>query len=295
MRAGPIALPFTGPARASTESTAQRAPLGRLLRSELHCVLRRPRMLVALAVLALMPLIIGIGVASAGSVDGAGPGPGLIAAVTDNGLMLPVAALAVALALLLPLAVCVAAADALAGEAAYGTLRGLLLAPVGRLRLVAVKSAVVLVVAVLAVALVTAVGAGTGALIVGGEGRMITLSGSGLGPGQAFDRVLLAAGWTVLQLAAVGAVSLAVSALTDRPMVVLATVLGGAIVFGVLTAIPSMDWLRPWLLTASWPALADVLRDPIPTDGLVHGALLATGYLVIGLAVTVVGTLRREA
>jgi len=68
------------------------------------------------------------------------PGPGLIAAITGNGLMLPIAALRVTLFLLLPLGVSIAAADALAGEAAHGSLRGLLLAPIGRVRLVAVKA-----------------------------------------------------------------------------------------------------------------------------------------------------------
>lgn len=274
------------------------APIGRLLRSELLCLARRSRTLVTLAVLALVPLAIGIGVAASGSsaAHGAqGPGPGLIAAVTANGFMLPIVSLAVALALLLPLGVCVAASDALAGEAANGTLRALLLAPIGRLRLVAVKAVGVLALAVVAVLVIVAVGALVGTLVVGDGGRLLTLSGSAISPGAAYGRVWLAAGWTVLQLASVGAVALAVSALTDRPLVVMATVLGGAIMFGVLTAIPALGWLHPLLLTAAWPALADLLRDPVPTGALTHGALLALCYLVVGIGVAVAGTLRREA
>jgi ABC-2 type transport system permease protein len=270
------------------------APLARLLRVELRTEPRRPRTLVALVVLALVPVVIGLGV-SVSSADRPGPGLGLITAVSGNGMMLPITALGVALRLLLPLCVCIAAADALAGEAAHGTLRGLLLAPVSRIRLVWIKAFGVLAVAVLQVAVVTGAGLLAGLILVGGGDQLLTLSGSSVGLGAALARVALAAGWTVLQVAAVGAVALAISAFTDHPLVVLATVLGGAIVFGLLGAIPAMDWLRPVLLTSGWASLSDVLRDPVPGDGLTHSALLAGVYLVIGMTGAIVGTLRREA
>lgn len=279
-----------------TAAARPAAPLGRLVRVELRVELRRPRTLIMLVVLALLPVVIGLGVTTRGP-SGAmgGAATGLIAAVTQNGLMLPVAALGVALALLLPLGVSIAAADALAGEAAHGTLRGLLLAPVSRPRLVGIKAFGVLVVAVLEVSVVTVSGLLAGLVIVGGGGQLLTLSGSSVGLGEALTRVVMAACWAVPQVAAVGAVALAVSALTDHPLVVMATVLGGAIVFGVLHAIPSLEWLHPVLLTSGWTSLADVLRDPLPTDELTHSTLLAVCYLTVGLAVAVIGTLRREA
>lgn len=272
------------------------APLVRLLRVELRTEPRRPRTLATLVVLALVPVVIGFGVSVHAADPGADrPGLGLIRAVAGNGMMLPITALGVTLGLLLPLCVCIAAADALSGEAAHGTLRGLLLAPVSRIRLVWIKAFGVLVVAVLEVAAVTAAGLLAGLIIVGGGDQLLTLSGSSVGFGAALARVALAAGWTVLQVAAVGAVALAVSAFTDHPMVVLATVLGGTIVFGLLGAIPALDWLRPVLLTSGWASLSDVLRDPVPGDGLTHSALLAGVYLVIGMTGAIVGTLRREA
>lgn len=280
---------MTAPARSAV-------PLGRLLRSELRWVLRRPRTLVMLGLFALVPVVLGIAVAVADRAGG--PGAGLIAATVGNGLVLPVASLALALALLLPLGVSMAAADALAGESAHGTLRGLLLAPVSRLRVVGMKGFGVLAVATVAVALIAVVGVLTGLVVVGsaaGGGGLLTLSGSTLSMGQAAGRVALAAGWTVLQLAAVGAVALAVSSLTDHPLVVMAVVLSGAIVFGVLTAIPALGWLHPALLTSHWPAIADVLRDPLPLDNLGRSAIVAVVYLVTGLAVAIARTLTRDA
>jgi ABC-2 type transport system permease protein len=275
--------------------TPRAAPLGRLLGSELRWVLNRPRTLIMLGVLALIPILIAVGVTlAAGRVPGRGGG--LIGAVAGNGLVLPVASITLALALLLPMAVTTAAADAIAGEAANGTLRGLLLAPVGRLRLVVMKAFGVLVVATLAV-LVIAVVALLAALVVVGsaDGRLVTLSGTTLGFGAAMGRVALVVVWAVGQLAAVGAIALAVSALTEHPLVVLASVLGGLIVFGVVTAVPSLDWLQPYLLTSGWGAGADVLRDPLPLDGLVQSSLRALCYTAVGAGLTTYRMLRRDA
>jgi ABC-2 type transport system permease protein len=267
-------------------------PVCRLLCAELRWVLRRPRTLVMLGVFALVPVLISIGVAVADE----GDARGLIGAVAGNGLMLPVVAITVALALLLPLAVAMAAADAIAGEAAQGTLRGLLLAPVGRLRLVGMKAFGVLVVATLAVLALAVVGVLAGLMVVGGaEGQLVTLSGTTLGLGETLGRVALVAVWTVGQLAAVGAVALAVSALTEHPSVVVASVLGGLIVFGVLSAIPALGWLEPYLLTSGWTAGADVLRDPMPLDGLLESTWRALCYLALGAGLTVFRMLRRDA
>jgi hypothetical protein len=54
---------------------------------------------------------------------------------------------------------------------------------------------------------------------------------------------------------------------------VLASVLGGLILFGVLSAIPALEWLQPYLLTTGWTAGVDALRDPMPYDGMVDAKL----------------------
>lgn len=268
----------------------ERAPLGRLLRSEVRWVLRRPRTLVMLGLFALMPILIAVGVVASGRSGG-----GLIGNVIGNGLVLPVVTLILALALLLPLAVGMAAADAIAGEVATGTLRGLLVAPVSRLRLVGMKAFGVLVVATLATVLIAVVGALAGIVVVGGAGHLVTLSGTTLGPLDALGRIVLVVVWAILQLAAIGAVALAISAWTEHPLIVLAGVLGMVIIFGVLSAIPALDWLQPYLLTSGWTAGADVLRDPLPSHGLVQSSLRALCYLALGGGLTAYRMLRRDA
>jgi ABC-2 type transport system permease protein len=275
-------------------SVPHSAPLPRLLGAELRWVLLRPRTLVMLGVFALIPVLISIGVAVAARSPGAGAG--LIGAVAGNGLVLPVVAITMALGLLLPLAVAMAAADAIAGETAHGTLRGLLVAPVGRLRLVAMKAFGVFVVATLATLALAVVGVVAGLVVVGtADGQLVTLSGTTVGLGDALGRVGLVVVWTIGQLAAVGAVALAISSVTEHPLVVLASVLGGLILFGVLSAIPALEWLQPCLLTTGWTSGVDALRDPMPYEGMAESTLRAACYLAIGAGLTVARMLTRDA
>lgn len=282
----------------STATAADPRPVAtlRLFAAELRWVLRRPRTLVMFGLFALVPILIAVGVVVAdGDGDGAG-GRGLIGSIAGNGLVLPIAAMTVALALLLPLAVAVASADAIAGEDSHGTLRGLLLSPVSRLRLVGMKAFGVLVVAAVATLVIAVVGVLAGLVVVGGaNGQLVTLSGTTVGFGEALGRVALVAVWTVGQLAAVGAVALAVSSFTEHPLVVLASVLGGLIVFGVLGAIPALDPVQPFLLTTGWSAGADALRDPLPLDGIGTSSLVALVYLLAAGTVLVARMLRRDA
>jgi ABC-2 type transport system permease protein len=276
----------------SLESTS--APLARMLRSELRWVFRRPRTLVALGVLAALPVAIGVGVKLSGGPRGEGA-DSLIAEVAGNGLVLPVAALASALFLLLPLTVSMSAADALAGESAHGTLRGLLLAPVGRGRLVLVKSLGVLAVLLAAVLVISVVGVAVGLAIVGTSHGVLTLSGTSLPVVPGLWRVALAALWTAVQLSAIGGIALAVSSATEHPLVVLAVTVGGVIGSGILTAIPAMDWLDPVLLPTGWEAIADVLRDPVPWHDLLTSSYRAGCYLLIGVSLAVARMVTRDA
>jgi ABC-2 type transport system permease protein len=258
------------------------APVLRVLHSELRLVLRHPRNLVALLLLACLPILIGVGV----TVAGGNGGPSVLALLAGNGLVLPVLTLVLAQTLLLPLVIAMVAADAFAGESAHGTLRGLLLAPVGRVRLVAVKAFGVVVMAVLAVTVIAVSGVLTGLLIVGGD-SMVTLSGTTVPMGDALVRVLLAVGWSAVQVTAIGMIALALSSLTDHPLVVMAATLGMLVLFGVLEQIPALNWLQPVLVTTNLSAVIDVLRDPITTGALGTGLFRAGCYLLIGVSASV--------
>lgn len=261
----------------------------RLFRAELRWIFRRPRTVAVLGLLALIPVIIGVALTLVDTSEGGGGGNGgdgaLLASAVSNSFVLPVAALTMTLSLLLPLASAMAGADAIAGEAAHGTLRGWLIAPVSRGRLLAVKAFGVATVSVVAVVSMTFTGFVTG-LIIGGPDSMFTLTGATLSIWETLSRLLLVAGWVVLQLWAVGAVALAISSFTEHPMLVVASVLGGTIVFTILGFLEAVSWLHPFLLNTNWTqAPAAVLMDPVDTAMLGEGALRALCYVVIALSV----------
>ncbi|HEV3360989.1 MAG TPA: ABC transporter permease [Pseudonocardiaceae bacterium] len=277
---------------ASAELRASKAPLGRLLWSEVRWVFRRPRTWISLILLALVPVVIAIGIQISGGPRGS-RGGSIYSVIAGNGFVLPVIALVANLTLLLPLVSAMWSADAIAGEASNGTLRGLLIAPISRVRLLGVKAFGVAVAVLVACVLIVLVGLITGLIVVGSQG-MLTMSGTTLSTGAAIGRLAIAAGWVAVQVWAVAAIALAISTWTEHPLVVLAATIAGAIVFGVLSAIPSLAFLQPYLLTNSWTALTDVLRDPMPFDGLIHGLEEAGCYLVIGLSVAVARMVSRD-
>ncbi|QXV61754.1 ABC transporter permease [Amycolatopsis sp. TNS106] len=262
----------------------------RLYRAELRWIFRRPRTLAVLGLLALIPVIIGVALTLVDPAETSGGGGddgdgALLASAVSNGFILPVAALTMTLGLLLPLASAMAGADAIAGEAAHGTLRGWLIAPVGRGRLLAIKAFGVATVSTIAVLAMTFTGFVTG-LVISGTDSMFTLTGSTLSVWDALGRILLVAAWVVLQLWAVGAVALAISAFTEHPMLVVASVLAGTIVFTILGFLDAVSWLHPFLLNENWTqAPASVLMDPVDTAMLGEGALRAACYIAIGLSI----------
>lgn len=259
--------------------------LFRLYSAELRWIFRRPRTLIVLALLGIIPAMIGIALAISRSTDN-GPGNGgdaLLTSAAGNALALPIVALVVSLNLMLPLTSAMSAADALAGELSHGTLRGWLLAPVSRGRLLTVKALGVATFTLTSTVLMSIVGIITGVAMNGTSG-LFTLSGTTLSFPHAIGNIALAAAWVTLQLWAVAAVALAISASTEHPMLVVVSVLAGTIVFTVLLQLSAVDWLHPFLLPKSWDSLVDVLRDPIPSAGLTEGALRALCYIVIGLS-----------
>ncbi|TLW91881.1 hypothetical protein FFT09_13275 [Saccharomonospora piscinae] len=281
-------------------TTRERAPLGRLLRSELSLIFRRPRTLVVLGLLGMIPVIIGIALTvidgPGGPPDGGtggGNGDALLTSAAGNALVLPVAALMVSLSLMLPLATAMAGADAVAGEQTHGTLRGWLLAPVARGRVLLVKAVGVAAFALVATLTMALTGVLTG-LLLNGTDSLFTLSGTTLSLPEALGRVLLTTVWVAVQLWAVGAVALAISTTTEHPMIVLVSVLGGLVLFSVLSALDALSWLHPLLLNTSWTALVDVLRDPLPLDGLGEGVLRAACYAVIATSLATARILTRD-
>ncbi|NHA69135.1 ABC transporter permease [Phycicoccus flavus] len=250
---------------------------------ELRKLLRRPRTWVSIGLLCLLPVVVAVFLAVTGIAPRPGQGPTLLAAVLGNGALYPAAALGIVLPFFLPIAVAVQAGEAVAGEAAAGTLRYLLVRPVGRTRLLVAKLVSVIAYTLLAVVAVAATGYVTGVTLLGTSGQLATttLAGTALTPADLAWRtgvMVLYIGWSMVGVASV---SLFLSTLTDSP---LAAALGGLAVLvssTVLVALDAAGAVRDYLPTRYWLAWVDLFRDPVAWQDIQAGALVQTGYVVV--------------
>ncbi len=252
-----------------------------LLRNEVVTVFRRRRTLALLAVLAAVPVLIGVAVRLETRGDrGGGGGPAFIADVTNNGLFLVFTALAVTLPVFLPMAVGVVAGDAVAGEAAAGTLRYLLVAPAGRSRLLLVKYA-----SVLAFCLVATVVVAVSALLTGAAlfplGDVTLISGTTIPLGDGLLRALLIAVLVAASLTGVAALGLFVSTVTDSGIAAMATTVGIVITAQILDTIPQLHAIGPYLFPHYWLSFADLLRSPVTWDQMGRNLGLQALYAAV--------------
>ena len=249
----------------------------RFLVSELELIFRRRRNLAGLAVLAVVPIILAVAVKTAG---GGGGGPDFIDAILGNGLFVAFAALTLELPLFLPLAVATIAGDSGAGEANIGPRRDLLTVPAGRPPRRGGKYAAITVFAFAAALLVALVGSVIGLALFGG-GEMVLLSGTTTSFAGAVGRLLLTVAYVGCGLAALGAIGLFVSTLTEQPIGATVAVVLINLMMIICDTIEQLSWLHPWLLTHWWTAFGGLLRDPMATAELERGLLTFAAYAVV--------------
>ena len=268
----------------ATPSVARSMLSARFFRSELAMVFRRRRNQALLVVLAGVPILIAIAIkVSGGGNGGNGDGAALFGSITDNGVFVAFSALFVVIPLFLPMAMAVVAGDAVSGEANVGTLRYLLAVPVGRTRLLAVKYAGIVVWALACSVVVAVVGVLIGVILFGG-GDVTLLSGTTVSFGAGLWRLAIVVGYVAVNIAAIGAIGLFVSTLTEVPVAAMATTLGLTITSQVLDAVPQISAIHPWLPSHYWQQFIDVLRDPMALDRMGHGVVVAVTYAVLFLS-----------
>ncbi|WP_217568280.1 ABC transporter permease [Streptomyces sp. GbtcB7] len=256
-----------------------------LFRSELLTTFRRWRTIALLAVLAAVPILIGIAIkietrdgSTAGG--GGGEGPAFISQITNNGLFLVFTALAATLPFFLPMAIGVIAGDAIAGEANAGTLRYLLVAPAGRTRLLLTKYATTMTFCLVAT-LVVALSALTVGALLFPLGELTTISGTRISFTEGLGRAFLIALVVAASLIGVAALGLFVSTLTNSGIAAMATTVGLLITIQILDQIPQLHALQPYFFSHYWLSFADLMRDPVYWDDLVRDLGLQGLYAAV--------------
>ncbi len=260
----------------------------RFFRSELRLVFQRRRNLLLLAVAAIFPLVIGIALRLAAPHPGGGGGGGgggaggaaFFNQLAGNGIFLSFIALSTLLILVLPVVVAVVAGDSVAGKAGYGTLRYLLAVPAGRTRLLAVKFGAIVTFGLCATFIVSAVAlvAGTALFPVG---PVTLLSGTTVSLPDGLLRLLFVTVYVAVAMAALGAIGLAVSTLTEHAIGAIATVMILVVASEVVDNVPQLAAAGPYLPTHWWLSFDALLRVPVDTSTLLRGLLSFAVYAVL--------------
>lgn len=255
---------------------------------ELRKLVSRPRVWLSVLLLCAVPALVAVLLAVSDLAPPPGQGGAFLSAVLANGSLYPAAALAMVLPVFLPLAVAVYAGDAIAGEANMGTLRYLLVRPVGRPRLLSAKLVALAIYIVLAVLIVVvtslAIGValfGTGAEAVGQPGAVTSLSGATLGPAELTFRLLAAIGYIVVSMLGFGTIALFFSTLSDSALGAALSSLAVLIASSILETLDAADPIKPYLPTNYWLSWIDFFRDPILWHNVDRGLLLQAGYIVV--------------
>jgi ABC-2 type transport system permease protein len=263
------------PAAAPAARNPARAWL-RLFGAELRLVFGRRRNLLLLAVTVVFPVVIGIAlrVAAPHPQGGNGPGVAFFNQLAGNGVFLTFIALSTLLILVLPVVVAVVAGDSVAGEAGYGTLRYLLAVPAGRTRLLAVKFAAIVVFGLAATVIVSAVSLAVGAVLFP-VGPVTLLSGATVPLAEGLLRVLFVTLYVAAAMAALGAIGLAISTLTEHAIAIL------VVTSEVVDQVPQLAAIGPYLPTHWWLSFDSILRAPVDTSTLLKGLLSFGVYAVL--------------
>lgn len=240
-----------------------------------------------LAALAVLPVVV---LATGDSGSG---GPLFFDLIRRNGLFAALTVVALVQPFFLPLGTSILSGEAVAAEASGGTLRYLVVRPVGRVRLIVFKYLAVMAQVAAAIVWVMVVGLIAGAVAFG-FGPLPTLSGTTLSVGQGVLRILAAGAYVVCGMAGLAAVGMFVSTLTSSGVGAAGATMSIAIASQIVDNLPAIRWIHPYLISHGWFAFADLFRSPIEWGSMLHGLALDVAYLALFLGAAIAVFSRKD-
>jgi ABC-2 type transport system permease protein len=292
-----------------------------VIRVELAKLFRRPRTWISMVLTCALPFMVAVFITITHLAPPPGQGSAFLSAVLQNGELYPAAALALVLPVFLPVAVAVVAGDSIAGEAAGGTLRYLLVRPVSRTRLLVAKLISVIAYVLLVVLAVTFTayatgifllgpsraaavgqapgGAGAGGAVPGAVsgiagqaptagqaagGAVTSLSGAPLSLLQLAERIAGAIAFITVSMLGVAAIALFLSTITDSALGSALGALAALVASEILVTLNAATVVQPYLPTRYWLAWIDFFRQPVFWRDIQRGFGIQAVYVVVFLA-----------
>jgi ABC-2 type transport system permease protein len=212
------------------------------------------------------------------------------------------------------------AGDTIAGEASHGTLRYLLVRPVGRTRLLVAKLISVIAYVLLVVVAVAVTAYATGVFLLGpsqaaavgqapgaggtagpagagtglagqaptagqaAAGAVTSLSGAPLSLLQLTERIAGAIAFITVSMLGVAAIALFLSTITDSALGSALGALAALVASEVLVTLNAATVVQPYLPTRYWLAWIDFFRQPVFWRDIQRGFGIQAVYVVVFLA-----------
>lgn len=179
----------------------------------------------------------------------------------------------------MPLFVATVAGDLVAGEAAEGTLRALLVRPVSRAKVLAAKFLVAVLHSGALTLFLGAASLGLGALFFGVGDLFVFDQGLYVFPlGEGLLRLLGAYTAAVAGMVVVASFALLFSVLVDNSIFAIGGAMMLLVVSGILGVLPFFENARPYLFTTHMSLWRHLLADPIPWGEAGRSLAWLAGY-----------------
>jgi len=213
--------------------------------------------------------------------------------IFQSGLATPVLMLTFLAPFFLPLIAALVAGDIVAAEDGNGTLKTILTRSVDRGQVFAAKAAAAATYAALAVYLSASVAtvAGVGAW---GFHSVRTLSDTIVAAPKALLLVFAAYTFFLIPLIAVSCIGVLLSTVTRNSAAAIVGALGVTLVLAIVSQIPGLEGLHPYLLTQQYFAWQGLLRTPTDWAPILHSAWVCALYAVPALIAGYLVFLRRD-
>jgi ABC-2 type transport system permease protein len=265
-------------------------PLRTVYAWELRKLVAQKRTYLGLAAAVLVPIIFVVALAlQSGQPDDVAFGR----YVRESGLAVPPVILIFGSYWLFPLITALVSGDIVAAEDHNGTLKTILTRSVGRGRIFAAK-----VLAALTYAFAALVAMGVTAVVSGvaksGFDPLVTLSGTTVGAGRALGLIGASLLVYALPLTAVACIALLLSTVTHNSAAAVVGALMISLLLQLVTIIPGLGALQPYLLPTQFNAWQGFLRTPADWAPIVRAAWVCALYALPCLGVAYLSFLRRD-
>jgi len=280
-------LPATGAVHARRRPSTFTA-----YRWELRKLISQKRTYLGLGLAVVLPLIFVL-VQNLHTHRGHEPGNIFASHITQSGLATPVLMLLFLSLFMLPLIAALVAGDIVAAEDSNGTLKTILTRSVDRGQVFAAKALAAMTYATIAVFLSAAVASIAGVASWGFH-DVVTFSGTVVSAPEGLLLVFAANAVYLIPLLSVASVGVLLSTTTRNSAAAVVGTVGLVILLYIISGIPGIEGLKPYLLTEQFENWHGLLRTPTDWTPIWHSAWVCALYAIPSLVAAYLVFLRRD-